>query len=189
MIKEGILAIRKLVRQYLFKIDDRSPLERAIDNGLKIGKNVHIMEGCNIDAGHCFLINIGNNVSLGPNVCVLAHDASMKRELNYVRIAPVRIKDNVFVGAGSIILPGITIGENVIIGAGSVVTHDIPSNVVACGVPAVVCGTYDDFMHKHKEKMAQAHLFDESYKIDVISAEKREKMIAILNKEGVGYII
>ena len=51
---------------------------------------------------------------------------------------PVRIEENVWIGAGAIILPGVTIGKNSVIGAGSVVTRDIPENVVAMGVPCRV---------------------------------------------------
>ncbi len=52
--------------------------------------------------------------------------------------APVTIGDNVWIGGGAILMPGITIGDNVVIGAGSVVTRDIPSDSVACGTPCRV---------------------------------------------------
>lgn len=53
---------------------------------------------------------------------------------------PVHICENVWIGAGTVIVPGVTIGKNSVIGAGSVVTKDIPENVVAVGNPAVCCG-------------------------------------------------
>ena len=52
--------------------------------------------------------------------------------------APVIIGDNVWIGGGAIIMPGVTIGNNVVIGAGSVVTHDIPDNTIAYGSPCKV---------------------------------------------------
>ena len=52
--------------------------------------------------------------------------------------APVTIGDNVWIGGGAIIMPGVTIGDNVVIGAGSVVTRDIPSDKIACGNPCRV---------------------------------------------------
>ncbi|HEY9245409.1 MAG TPA: DapH/DapD/GlmU-related protein, partial [Candidatus Methanoperedens sp.] len=55
---------------------------------------------------------------------------------------------NVYLGAGAIILPGVTIGDNSIIGAGAVVTKDIPSNCVAMGVPAKVAYTLDEWIRK-----------------------------------------
>ena len=81
-------------------IDDRSRLQRSIDNGLKIGKDHNIQEECIIDVSHAFLIEIGDSVTLAPRVHILAHDASTKRILGYTRIAPVSIGSNVFIGAG-----------------------------------------------------------------------------------------
>ncbi len=52
--------------------------------------------------------------------------------------APVKIGDNVWVGARAVILPGVTIGNNVVVAAGSVVNRDVPDNVVVAGVPAVI---------------------------------------------------
>lgn len=72
MIRKIILFVRK----HIMKIDDRSQLEVAIENGLTIGKDCHIMGECIIDPGHCFLITIGDRVTLAPRVHVLAHDAS-----------------------------------------------------------------------------------------------------------------
>ena len=60
------------------------------------------------------------------------------RKLAYQYTSFVRIENNVWIGAGAIILPGVTIGENSVIGAGSVVTKDIPANVVAVGNPCKV---------------------------------------------------
>ena len=57
---------------------------------------------------------------------------------------PVRIEENVWIGAGAILLPGVTIGKNSVIGAGSVVTRDIPENVVAVGVPCRVLRPIND---------------------------------------------
>lgn len=59
-----------------------------------------------IDPGHCWLIELGDDVTLAPRVHSLAHDASTKRELGYTRIAKVKIGSNVFIGAGSIVLSG-----------------------------------------------------------------------------------
>lgn len=119
------------IRKNLLHIDDRSQLQIAIENGLKIGSNCNIMDECIIDPGHSFLITIGNNVTLAPRVHILAHDASTKRHIGYTVIGKVNIGNNVFIGAGSIILPNTIIGDNVILGAGSVVKHNIPNNSVA----------------------------------------------------------
>ena len=86
-------------------------------------------------------IYIGNNVMFGPGVVVdtAAHPIRpdiRKRQVQFN--VPVTIEDNVWIGAGAIILPGVRIGENSVIGAGSVVTRDIPANVVAYGSPCRV---------------------------------------------------
>lgn len=86
-------------------------------------------------------IFVGDNVMFGPNVTVATAghpvDPELRRKVAQFNI-PVHIGDNVWIGAGAVILPGITIGENSVIGAGSVVTKDVPANVVAVGNPCRV---------------------------------------------------
>lgn len=164
------------IRKHLLNIDDRSQLEIAIENGLQIGKDCHVMGECIIDPGHCWLITIGDRVTLAPRVHILAHDASTKRMLGYTLIGKVSIGNDVFIGAGSIVLPNVTIGNNVIIGAGSVVTHSIPDNSVAVGNPAKVITTYQDYQRKRENQLANTAVFDESFTIHQISEEKKELM-------------
>lgn len=86
-------------------------------------------------------IYVGDSVLFGPNVvvAVAGHpvDPDLRRKVAQFNL-PVHIGNNVWIGAGAIILPGITIGDNSVIGAGSVVTKDIPANVVAVGNPCRV---------------------------------------------------
>lgn len=184
--------LRKLllfIRKHYLKVDDRSQLEIAIANGLIIGKNVTVKGECIIDPGHCWLIEIGDNVTLAPRVHVLAHDASTKNCLGYTRIQKTKIGNNVFVGAGSIILPGVIIGDNCIIGAGSVISRSIPEGSVAAGNPASVIGSYEDFIHRRKEELRKGPVFDESYIIGIISEEKKKEMQQSLSSNKIGYII
>lgn len=86
-------------------------------------------------------IYVGDFTMFGPNVTVATAGHPILpelREQGYQYNAPVHIGKNCWIGAGAIILPGVTIGDNVVIGAGSVVTKDIPSNVVAVGNPCKV---------------------------------------------------
>ena len=86
-------------------------------------------------------IYIGNDCMFAPNVIVAtaAHPIDPRlRQIGYQYNREVRIGNNVWVGAGAIIMPGVTIGDNTVIGAGSIVTKDIPSNVVAVGNPCKV---------------------------------------------------
>lgn len=98
--------------------------------GFKYGKNFDMEKGSNIDRAFCNIISCGDNVTLAKDVYIIAHDASMKKTLGKTRVAPVKIGNNVFIGAGTIVLPGNIIGDNVIIGAGSVVTKNIPSDEI-----------------------------------------------------------
>lgn len=91
-----------------------------------------------VDDGDIFL---GDNVMIGPNVTIATAghpiEPELRREAMQYNIA-VHIEKNVWIGAGSVVLPGVTIGENTVIGAGSIVTKDIPANVVAVGNPCKV---------------------------------------------------
>ena len=86
-------------------------------------------------------IYVGDKVMFGPNVTVATAGHPIEphlRELQMQFNIPVHIGNNVWIGANSVILPGVTIGDNTVIGAGSVVTKDIPANVVAVGNPCRV---------------------------------------------------
>lgn len=119
-----------------------------IKRGMNVGKNFHRMNGVWIDPGHAWLISIGDDVTIAPRVTILAHDASPQAFRQITKIGRVNIGDSVFIGAGSIILPGVTIGNNVVIGAGSVVTKDIHDNCVAAGNPAKNIMTISDYLDK-----------------------------------------
>lgn len=101
----------------------REYLNELRANGLTVGTNFSMQSGCIIDESHCFQITIGDNVTLAPNVHLLAHDASTKFFTGYTRLKMLAIGNNVFNGAGSIVLPGAHIGDNTVIGAGSVVSR------------------------------------------------------------------
>lgn len=88
-----------------------------------------------VDDGDIF---VGDNVMFGPNVTLATAGHPVepeRRRLGMQFNIPIHIGNNVWIGAGSIVLPGVTIGDNTVIGAGSVVTKDIPAGVVAVGNP------------------------------------------------------
>lgn len=103
------------------------------------GKNIYANFNLTlVDDTHIY---VGDYTMFGPNVTVATAGHPILPELRsqgYQYNAPVHIGKNCWIGAGAIIVPGITIGDNVVIGAGSVVTKDIPSNVVAVGVPCEI---------------------------------------------------
>jgi maltose O-acetyltransferase len=89
-------------------------------------------------------ITIGDDVQIGPNVQLLTptHPVEAEPRRNKIEGAqPITIGDNVWLGGGAIVLPGVTIGDNTVVGAGAVVTRDLPANVVAVGNPARVIRT------------------------------------------------
>lgn len=116
------------------------------------GNNIYFGNNCEVNMNCTFLddniIRIGDNALIAPNVQIYTafhpvnavdRFGAMKDECSFVfcktQTAPVIIGNNVWIGGGAIIMPGVTIGNNVVIGAGSVVTKDIPDNTIAYGNP------------------------------------------------------
>ena len=150
--------------------------------GARVGYNFY--NGADIDQGHCFLLTIGDDVTL--SACrILLHDASTKHALGHSRVGRVCIGNNVFVGADSIILPNVIIGSNVIIGAGSVVTKDIPSNWVAAGNPCRPIKSYDEFICSNRELMTHAPVFETPS--GEKSAKEKEAEYEALKDGGYGF--
>lgn len=119
------------------------------------GNNIYFGDNCEVNMNCTFLddnkIIIGDNALIAPNVQIYTafHPTNAKDRFGETKAdgsfefcktitAPVVIGNNVWIGGGTIIMPGITIGDNVVIGAGSVVTKDIPSNKIAYGNPCRV---------------------------------------------------
>ena len=109
------------------------------------GHHVHLGRGIYANAGLKLVddthIYIGDFTMLGPNVVIATAGHPIDPELRSRGLQynmPVRIGKNCWLGAGVIVMPGVTIGDNVVIGAGSIVTKDIPDNVVAVGNPCRV---------------------------------------------------
>ena len=125
---------------------------------------------------------------MAPRVHILCHDASTKTFLGYTKIGKVTIGNNVFIGAESVVLPGVTIGNNVIIGANSTVTHDIPDDSVAVGSPARVICSLNEYLEKNDKMMQCAPIYGEDYTLrGDLTKEKKKKMIEQL--EGrIGYV-
>ena len=180
--------IRNFKKKIMHKIRDEVNIDLLKSRGLEIGRNCNIQSGVVIDKCHCCHIFIGDDVTLSPRVIILAHDASTKRHLGYTRIGKVIIGNKVFIGAGSIILPGTIIGDNSIIGAGSVVSKNIPENSVAAGNPARVLCSLEDFLSKHKTKMKNCPSFGEEYKLESLTSFKIEEMNKKMGNRQ-GYII
>lgn len=143
-----------ILRQLLGRVGENVWIEAPFfcDYGIniEIGDNVFINYNCLLL--DCNRIAIGNNTLIGPGVqlCTATHPLSAAERIvattpdsgntaGYrTRALPVSVGNNVWLGGGVIVLPGVSIGDNTTIGAGSVVTKDIPANVVAVGNPCRV---------------------------------------------------
>ncbi|WP_435741724.1 sugar O-acetyltransferase [Nocardioides sp. SYSU DS0663] len=114
------------------------------------GRHVTIGARCFANYGLVALdvaaITIGDDVQIGPNVQLLTPTHPVEpgpRRDKWEGAAPISIGDNVWLGGGVVVCPGVTIGENTVVGAGSVVVKDLPANVVAVGNPARVVRSLD----------------------------------------------
>lgn len=162
-----------IIRELLYRLRGEYTTEKLISMGMTVGKNFSRLGGVILDPSHCWLIKIGDDVTLAPRVHILCHDASTKMFLNYTKIGNVTIGNRVFIGAESVILPNVTIGDDVIIGANSTVTHDIPSNSVAVGSPAKVICSIEEYLDKQRELMKSSPVYGEEYTLrGGISPEK-----------------
>lgn len=132
--------VREILMRIIGKeVDDSTqvllPFNTDFGRNITLGKRVFINKSCTfVDLGG---IVLEDDVLIGPEVKILSvnHPLDPKNRRSVI-LESVKIKQNVWIGAGAIICPGVTIGENSVIGAGSVVTKDVPANSVYAGVPA-----------------------------------------------------
>ena len=179
--------LRYRFRKFLM---EEKTIDDYIKRGLKIGIGCDIKDNVILDYGACNLITIGNNVTIAPQAYLLAHDASTKRELGYTKIGLINIKDNVFIGARALIMPGVTVGENSIVAAGAVVTKDVPANTVVAGNPPQVITTKEEYVNKNKILLDKHPKFswDYSHGSGKLTEEMKKEMKEKL-KETNGYMV
>ena len=171
-----IYAFITKLRKFILKRKKKHYLQRLVQHGLKLGKNVEIIETFFFDPSHCFLITIGDNTTICPNVRLIAHDASTKKFLGYTKIGKIEIEERCFIGDSVTILPNVKIGSNSIIGAGSVVTRTIPDNSVAAGNPAKVIDSTDNYLKKMAEYGKAKKIFNKDYYIEKLDEKKRNEI-------------
>ncbi len=118
-------------------------LNRLIREGLQISHDCRLIGMPNFGS-EPYLISIGRHVTIAANVTFCTHDGGTwvfrdkPRYREVIKYGRIVIHDNCFIGYGSTILPGVSIGPNSVIGAHSLVTKNVPANTVAGGVPATV---------------------------------------------------
>ena len=153
--------MNSIIKKIKFKTcgyEERAKLLREM--GVKIGDGCEIYPSVSFGS-EPYLIELGDNVRLTAGVKITTHDGGLwvlrnlkgEKFKKADRFGKVKIGDNVHIGIGSIIMPGVTIGDNVVIGCSAVVTKDIPSNSVTVGVPAKVIESIDEYYEKVKDKV------------------------------------
>jgi acetyltransferase-like isoleucine patch superfamily enzyme len=148
---------RKMARSLLSKLKSRGT-NTMLHSGITIHNSENLEIGDDVAMGDRVTILALGGVKIGSRV-MIAHDTSIitathnhtiKVMVNEILHSQVEIGDDVWIGAKTIIMPGVTIGNGAVIGAGSIVTRSIPDNVIAFGAPAKVI-VNDRFTHPIKE--------------------------------------
>lgn len=177
-----------LIKEFVYRLRGDHTTEWLIKHGLVVGKNFKRLIGTTIDPSHCWLIEIGDDVTLAPHVALVAHDASTWTALGYTKLTRIRIGDRVFIGEGSVVLPGVTIGNDVIVGANSTVTRDIPDGCVYAGNPAREIGKTEELLRRNREKMKTAPCYGEAYTLrGNIDAARMQQMKSEM-QDTCGYV-
>lgn len=180
---------KKLLRKIKTLVNGKNILEDHISRGLIVGKNFKMLEDVIIDYCHTWHIKIGDDVTLAPRVQILAHDASTAQLLKATRVGKVKIGSRVFIGSGSIIMPGVTIGNDVIVGAGSVVTRSVPDGQVVCGSPAKRVRSIDDFLHRKIMEIEMSPCFGTEYTINRNLTEEMKNEMNAKMIDNIGYLV
>jgi maltose O-acetyltransferase len=131
----------RILRELLGSLGDKSEIRPPLR--CDYGYQIHVGARTFINYGFVALdvasIVIGDDVQIGPNVQLLTPTHPVEpgpRQAKWEAARPITIADNVWLGGGAIVCPGVSIGANTVVGAGAVVTRDLPANVVAAGCPA-----------------------------------------------------
>ena len=163
--------LRHLSRDFRLKLLKR--------RGLRFGRNCRFIEPLVRIMNEPYLVTIGDHCTLSSGVSLITHDGGTWvfreqpefKDLKYY--GRIDIRDNCFIGARAIILPGVTIGPDAIVGAGSVVTRDVAPNTIVAGNPARFICTMEQYKQKMIEKGVHLPVRNR--------AELRQKLEAMLN--------
>ncbi len=144
-----------LVKGFLHILAMNVPNERLSTTfyrwrGTKIGNNVGIGYGVFIEESRPYLVEIEDDVNIGPMTVIVAHDSSFHCINPEVPIlfGRVIIRKKAYIGAKAVILPGVTIGEGAIVAAGAVVTKDVAPGIIVAGVPAKQINTVEKALNR-----------------------------------------
>jgi len=136
---------------------NNSPIGYARELGVQIGRDCKLVAITGGTFGsEPYLVKLGDHVEISYEVSFITHDGGVwvgrEEYPDLDVIAPIEVGNNVFIGARSILLPGVKIGDNCVIGAGSVVRGEIPSGTVAAGVPAKVVKSTEEYILQSRSR-------------------------------------
>lgn len=171
-----------LVKQIKWLIKGR--LSLAVDEGMVVEPGVTVMS--KVDFGsEPYLITLREGCRISTNVSFVTHDGgtwafrnTWEEYKDVVKYGRIEVGRYSFIGARSIIMPGVTIGDNCVIGAGSVVTKDVPSGTVVAGVPARQICTTLEYAEKCKASMPA------SFDRDAYMRDKKSYLLGELEQRG-----
>lgn len=162
----------------LYKMLFLSLEKQAIKAGVKVGKNNYI--GSRFWSSEPYLITVGNNCQITDGVKFYTHGGGGGVRKHYPKFdtfGKIVVGDYVYIGSGSKIMPGVTIGDNVIVAAGSIVTKSIPSNVVVGGNPAKYICTIDEYIQKNIRYNTDSKGIPSKNKEELLKSLQEEKFI------------
>jgi maltose O-acetyltransferase len=139
-VRQGPLR-RRLLEELLGSVGEGTEIRPPfyVDYGSYISMGARCFANFGLVALDVAPITIGDDVQIGPNVQLLTPthpvEPGLRRD-KWEAAKPITIGDNVWLGGGAIVLPGVSIGANTVVGSGAVVTRDLPADVVAVGNPA-----------------------------------------------------
>ena len=181
--------MKKYIKRAIMLLNREIPTETLIKRGMKVGKDFNRQQGCFIDPTHCYLIEIGDDVTLSIRVTLMVHDASTKKTTGYTKLGRIKIGNHVFIGANATIMPGVTIGDYAVIGAGSVVTHDVPAKAVVAGVPARQINTVESLGEKVLDDLRPGeNVFGADYRMGQGLTPEKAKEICAATQDNWAYI-
>lgn len=155
----------------------------------RTGDNVVVYDDSRFDMTYGRHIFIDDDSVVSAGVCILTHDGSSQRSVGATFVAPVSIGKRCFIGANSVILPGVRIGDDCVVGAGSVVTKGVPANSVVAGAPARVIGATDALHAKRRALTSELPvLFHDAHHGAGVDPVTSSRLIELAENEG-GYFI